>query len=525
MKNTLQKAEPYFFLLVCLLNAIPLFLHRFFPTMDGPAHLYNSTLIGDVLFGDNSLQDYYIFRGRPVPNWIGHFLLSIFDIVLPAWLAEKALLLSYFIFLPLSFRKLVSQFGNVWASYLIFPFTYSLLFFMGFYNLSLSLIFLFVTIAYWVRHQDNLNTKKGLILFGLITAAFFSHVFIYAILLFTLFLFSLQSFLKQETREIGALVKKNLYLLAASALSLIFFFMFLGTSQLPSTDRQLPFYELVKWIEDVRPLIALDYDKERSFTRLIFYVAMTLSGMIIYQRFTKLDFKNGFTIQKITRSGFFLASDVFALIALLLLTLYIKVPDGAGAGMMSDRFCLLFYFFFITWIASQPLPKRILIPTTFIILFLSYKLIDFYKDPVKDMNTVAVELEKAGEHIEPYSTVLPINRSGHWLMPHVSNYAGINTPIVLLENYEASLDWFPIGWNNEKMPRYMFGDLAGSPCYWWKTDSEGKKELIDYVLIFGGQPFDENCQTEYDRIITTYYEPVYSSDSYKLELFKLKSNL
>lgn len=525
MKNTLQKAEPYFFLLVCLLNAIPVLLYRFFPTMDGPAHLYNSTLIGDLLFGDNALHSYYIFHGTPVPNWIGHFFLSVFDILLPAWLAEKLLLLAYFIFLPLSFRKLVLHFGSPWAAYLIFPFTYSLLFFMGFYNLSLSLIFLFFTIAFWLKHQENLNIRNTLVLFGLITATFFSHIFIYAFLLLTLFLFAVQSFIsKKDIAEFGEFIKKNLYLLAASSLSLIFFFMFMGSSQLPSTNEQLPFYELVKWIEDVRPLIALDYNQERSFTRVLFYIMITLTGMVIYQRLKKLDFENGFSFNQLWKPGVLLASDVFMLIAILLMALFILVPNGAGAGMMSDRFCLLFFFFFITWIATQPLPKRILVPTALVVLFITYRLVDFYKTPVKEMNVVAVELEKAGDHIEPYSTVLPINRTGHWLMPHISNYAGINVPMVILENYEASLDWFPIGWDFEKMPRFMFGDLTGSSCYWWKTNLEGKQELIDYVMIFGGQALDESCQSDYDRVISAYYEPVYSSDNYSLQLYKLKTN-
>lgn len=524
MKNTLKKAEPYFFLLVCLLNAIPIFLYRFFPTMDGPAHLYNSTLIGDILLGDTHLQEYYIFRGRPVPNWIGHFLLSVFDTFLPAWLAEKTLLFSYIIALPLSFRKLVTQFGTAWASYLIFPFTYSLLFFMGFYNLSLSLIFLFLTIAHWLKHQDSLTTRSTLILFVLITTTFFSHVFVYAILLLTLFLFSLQSFLNKNENAFSYFIKKNLMLLAASSLSLIFFFMFIETSELPSTDQKLPFHVLVKWLEDVRPLIAGDYNEERSFTRLVFYVSVTLTGMIVYQRFNKLDLKDSFNLRQLLFSGMFRSSDVFALVALLLFVLYIGIPDGAGAGMMSDRFCMLFYFFFITWIATQPLPNRIFIPTSLLILFISFQLIYQRNHLVKNINTVAIEMEKAGEHIEPYSTVLSINHTDELLMKHISNYAGIGSPIVMLENYEASLDWFPVGWNTKEMPRFMFGDLADTPCFWWKTKHEGKEKLIDYILVFGEDTLEENCQAEYNRIITTYYEPIFSSSNSRLELFKLKSN-
>ncbi|MBK8416653.1 MAG: hypothetical protein IPL22_20360 [Bacteroidetes bacterium] len=50
-------------------SEIPVFL-----TVDGPAHLYNATIIREMLTGDQSLYAlFFKFNEQLVPNWSGHF--------------------------------------------------------------------------------------------------------------------------------------------------------------------------------------------------------------------------------------------------------------------------------------------------------------------------------------------------------------------------------------------------------------------------------------------------------------------
>ena len=48
-----QKIEPYFFCVITGLTLSPVLFYKFFPTMDGAAHLYNSNLIVQLLFHNN----------------------------------------------------------------------------------------------------------------------------------------------------------------------------------------------------------------------------------------------------------------------------------------------------------------------------------------------------------------------------------------------------------------------------------------------------------------------------------------
>ena len=123
--------EKYFFLIVTILNLIPVLSGKFFTTLDGAAHLYNSNLINILLFENNiDLQNFFVLNHEPVPNWTGHFILSFFNYFFPAFIAEKILVLLYLIGLPYSFRRLIKTISpdNYLLSYFIFPFSYSLFF-------------------------------------------------------------------------------------------------------------------------------------------------------------------------------------------------------------------------------------------------------------------------------------------------------------------------------------------------------------------------------------------------------------
>jgi len=198
----LNKTEKYIFLLVTVLNLIPVLQDKFFPTMDGAAHLYNSNIINELIFENNNLFElYFSFNEILVPNWIGHFLLSFFNFFFPAFIAEKILLLFYLIGLPYAFRKLIKTISsqNIGLSYFIFPFSYSFLFTLGFYNFSIAIILMLITLNYWIKnYNQQILNKKILILALLLTLTFFSHVFIFSLLMFFIGLHILFNLLYQS---------------------------------------------------------------------------------------------------------------------------------------------------------------------------------------------------------------------------------------------------------------------------------------------------------------------------------------
>ena len=183
-EHFVNKFELYLFAGFLFLNLIPVFLFKYLPTLDGPAHLHNANLIYNMVLGDSSfLANFYQITKELLPNWSGHFILSSLNSFLPGWLAEKTLVTLYLVFLPLSFRWFIKSISpeNYLLSYFIFPFCYSFTFFLGFYNFSLALILLFLLLAFWIKVQKTLKPVNIILLFILFTTLYFSHVFVFLI--------------------------------------------------------------------------------------------------------------------------------------------------------------------------------------------------------------------------------------------------------------------------------------------------------------------------------------------------------
>lgn len=466
-----SKIEKYIFFLILLLNLLPVLSYKFFPTMDGAAHLYNSNIINEMVLGNKDLHQYYIFNSMPVPNWMGHIILSFFNLFLPAHVAERILLLSFLIGLPLAFRSLLKTISieNIHLSYIIFPFTYSFIFFLGFYNFLIALVFLLITLNYYIKNEENLTSfRKISSLLFLATITYFSHLFVFALLLlliatrlgFKTFFYPADVTKKFKQKAID-FIRKSLYLLLSTLLPLLLFFNYLISKPASSETDFVEFNTLIEWLKNLRPLIAISEQEEQKYTHKIFYI---IAALFIYALFSKLYSKSkttgSFTFRNLTANwkSIFNLSDFWFISAVILLAMYFNMPDSDGsAGYVSIRLAFIFFIFILLWIASQKLNKWIISLAMLLVLFFHFKLNTFYQDATKNIESIAIDYVDVANHIEKNSVVLPINYSGNWLMAHFSNYLGVEKPIIILENYECLAGYFPLKWNVNTMPDRVDG--------------------------------------------------------------------
>ena len=85
----------YLFVSILFISFFFLSLTRFHPSLDGPAHLYSSFLLNQLVSGNEFLGEYLSINSFYIPNWISHFFLSIFLTVFDVWMAEKILIMLY----------------------------------------------------------------------------------------------------------------------------------------------------------------------------------------------------------------------------------------------------------------------------------------------------------------------------------------------------------------------------------------------------------------------------------------------
>ncbi|MEZ5084058.1 MAG: hypothetical protein R2750_11510 [Bacteroidales bacterium] len=201
------------------------------------------------------------------------------------------------------------------------------------------------------------------------------------------------------------------------------------------------------------------------------------------------------------------------------------VPDSKGAaiGFVSSRIVLFFFLFLVVWLSAKKFPTWLNILLFIIIIYVNMALLNIYYDSVKNNNNIAKEISRASKNIVPFSTVLPINKSEYGLHSHISNYLGIDKPMVILENYEASMEHFPLMWNRNDIPNlYLGASLPANDCLTWITNTNNKISVIDYVFIINGvkKKLSEECENKISEILLNEYVLVYKSEDDQIFLYK-----
>lgn len=491
-----------------LCNIALILMPTFYPSMDGPSHLYNSNLLRHIISGNQFLTDFYSINSFYLPNWIANLALALLLIIFNAAIAEKILVVSYVIGMASSFRYLIRQINpqNEFSSILIFPFIFSFLFRLGFYNFSIAFIFYFLVIGFWLKNHDKFRTKDLLILFLLITALYYSNVLIFGFAGLTIGFHIMINAVKNYKNEhsfievINSILKRTLFILTASIYSLISMYLFYSRIKFFPSDEKYPVNELLRWINDVRPLITYSYENEAPITGHFLHIFIFLFSIALYR---KIIIKGKGKIRISETMLTLLFPVILSLVALFVIT------DGSGAAMMSNRFVLMFYIFLTVIIAA--ISVRGLLSNIAITVFISLHFLLIARHHILSITPLskdAVAVFDAGKSLKPNTVVLPVNLSDNWLQGHFSNYLGAKKPIVILENYEASVGWFPLKWNNEKIPNLtLAGKKSINSVDWVKGNDKNKEKQIDYICITGNiKKIDDSKYSELKTVINEYFK-------------------
>src|SRR4030042_612091 len=528
-----DRIEPVLFLVLTLLNLLPVLLVKYFPTVDGPAHLYNARLIAELLHNPSSLINQYFTIENLVPtNLTDHYFFLLTGYFLPGFLSEKLLLLFYLAGLPYAYRYFIRSIKpeGIYLSYFIFPFTYSFMFFYGFFNFHIAIVILLLSLAHlrkFYNHPSVLNSITFLILTIMVCL---SHVFVFMILLLYLIIFyhrEIILLLSDKPAEMKKSVIKKLsivaFIIAPSLLLIII--SSIRSQPLDLQNDYMSISQHLKWIRQIQPAKGIVYQREDIYTTWLFYLLVLMTIVTIYNIFIAgLSYSKGRISFTINKDKNYKPDNILLVISLVILAIYFILPDGfRGYWFVSSRLLVFFFLFFIAWIASGHMQFWIKVTAIVLIIVMNTFLLRIYIHESKKLNYSACELEKAAEFITPNSTLLPINQSGKWIYGHFSNYLGINKPMVILENYEAELDYFPISWNIKRMPRMLFGEADSlSSCLKWKSQPANAPQTVEYVLLINNlDSNNDSCNSKINEILNKYYTSVFKSENNEIELYGL----
>ena len=169
------RLEPVAFGIVLALHLVPVWTVHYFPTQDGPAHVYNTAQFLTLLAGDPLLLRDDATNLHPFPNWTTTVLYAGFLRIVSAVTAEKFVVSLYVLGLPLSARYLLTgrRAGAGWLGWLTLPLVYNDFLHRGFYNFLLGIVVMCLVVGYWLRHRSRPSPARLATFCALATLLYF----------------------------------------------------------------------------------------------------------------------------------------------------------------------------------------------------------------------------------------------------------------------------------------------------------------------------------------------------------------
>lgn len=493
------------FIFPSLISVCLILIPSVYPSLDGGSHIYNSHILKELILNKESpYSNYYELNHVLVPNWLSHFILAgLLFLFSPAWALKVflvALILSHLFF----FYKIILKVNpaNKILSIIILPFIFSSFFYVGLYNQQLSLV-LFLAFAYWLLTyktiaKPNLKFYAGLILFSFLF--WFSSIVTYSFfLIFIVIFFSINAY-KSYTRVID-FFSIYLRLLVVFLPTLLLSLNFINQVKMKGGELPISVSKKLELFIKLEPLITFDNPGESRFTLLLSMVLLILFVFGLLSGFKK---NTMFTALVIS--------------LLLLAILFIVVPNNAGAGMLSYRLAMLFYFCFLLLIVAININFSWLFLVCTIVAGIHLGLVfKRHNGRIVDYAKVSQNFVEIGKQIPVGSTIWPIQFGHEWFLGHTNNWASISNSCINYENYETCYPWFPIRFKvteQNKNTLYHKLRLEGNlktyrfiPAQYLLVsgiDNENETEIKAYLLNF------ENCR-----------KVAQASDS-SIRLYKLK---
>jgi hypothetical protein len=511
------------FWLLLILHILPLCSGRYFPTTDGPTHLYNAWLWKAMLLQPEHFAHHVLaFNPNPEPNYLSHLLLAGLLTIGPPWVAEKLLLLLYIAGLPLSLRYALrssKQVGVGWVAILGYPFVYSVVLVWGFYNFCLSLALFLVALGYWQRHTGRWRPASLAGFTGLVTLIYAAHPVTYLVAGLLLGLLALVANWPQPTR---LLTELSFILLAhlPTLLLLAWYAAHKGTATgQPVLDYGTNLWEWFR-LDPIHFFGSAEGTYRWLVAGLLLVPSLVAGGQIMRQRVT----------------GWPTLPWVIGLF--LLVGAYVAMPDAiAGGSIIRPRWGLLSYLVLLLGLAAVPWPPSARLTSLVTGTVVSALLLSFRLPKFRTFQTGVAEYQSLAPLLRPHSTILPIlydtaNRLPESLsvdtyIPVLSeavNYVAVERQLLSYANYEASTGYFPLRWRPERNPLL---DEAQRPAPLAPFLSE-PAYLPTYVLL-QGRLAATTSDAHNATLITSYlarfkYHLQYRSPSGLLELYARQPN-
>ena len=487
------------YILFLLVHIGLVWLLPYFPSQDGPSHMYNLLILKDLVNGGKEWGSIYSYHFRATPNLafllISYPLLNLF----PALVVEKIFISIYILLLGGSVLLFLGTFNEKSLPFIffVFPVIFSFNLLMGFYSYVITVPFFLIAFSLcWKIRKQNMTWK--FFIFNL--SAFV--LFYFHLIPFVLFLLSLVFITGVRTKGINKNIISQLKLLILISPSLFILFLHLIKSQgdFPADFSYL--FSIPWYLYLFRDLL--------TFSSLTLSPWQMIPGFIFSFLFWYFLFASVFPIFQDRygkgKKAESIPSSVKVLIyfSVTLILIYLVAPSRFGGGdFFNQRFPWLILLILLPILRydEKLISKRFVLISgpSIAAFFLVINIFVFYQEAIKIKqfsNGLNTDLSK-GAYVMIYKRWNP---RPHWprvdVLRHAASYYGIYKGLADIGNYETVFDYFPvkfkdktlefppidqiqykvetIEWGEYPSIRYIFG---------WNVENEDTKKLKKYFHV------------------------------------------
>jgi hypothetical protein len=440
-----RRLEQLFFYFLVLLQTLPVWAVKYFPSQDGVAHVENAAILRHW-FGPagDFYHQYYRLNPFPEPNWTGHVLLMVLTAFLSPANALKAIVIVFVIAFPLVVRYAAAGVrpGGVWVAWLSLPFVFAMPLLKGNFNFCLGVLLFFIVIGYWARHRSRMNASATAVLGALLLLLYFSHVV--PLVMAVLAICGMELAHWMEGRRSDGIAGRSPIAPAVTACApavmlAVAFFIWHRSGAV----QRLPAGVLLQQLVRFSALVG----DERGQVFLAMVVAGLLGVAAIFMLFRLL-------------RGERCVWDVLAVLAVVAVGIYFVAPNSAaGGGQINLRLGLFPYFFLLLWLASRPFPRALGVAAMALAAMLAFSMGGTQHRSAIRISQYMDDFTSIASHVSRGSTLMPVmastddylpdgKRFTHKLRPFLSaaGYVTTQCGAIDLGNYEAGENYFPLMW-------------------------------------------------------------------------------
>ncbi len=517
MDKAKQRFENAIFLLLIFLSLAYVWWYPYFLTGDGPAHVYNSKILLDLLRGANVdfYKTYYDVNLQALPNWFSHVLLVVLQFFFSPFTADKLLISLYVIMFPVCFRWAILQASGGYNSalLLIFVFVFQWVLYYGFYNFCFGIVGAFLFIAAMFRLRTEPTVYQLVYLLPLSFLIFFTHLFgwfFLCVVLAGIFTVEAQSDLsfspfKNSARKLF----DNWWWVAVCALPPLA----LSAIFVQHNQAETPYFpqepeRLQEAFLNLEMLVLWGGKTEFVIAKLMVVALIVIATASIGYRI----------VQKksvYSADGLLFAAICFGVI-------YFQQPRELFlGGNWMGRMGWLSPLLVLAWVSCLRWPP-ILNKIVAVVAVCLFAVLMYVRIPYqRQTSQLASEYFSAITKIPPGSTVLPLNfsdlekdvnnrpvRDWRSVFIHAFDYSGAVKPLIILSNYEAATKWFPLKWKNDGNPFTLLGNIEGRPpdVNLKGFENNPRNIKIDFVVVWKMKPdemFRQKLNLSYNQIFVS----------------------